>query len=96
MQRKVISLEVEVEEIYEYQIDPDKIEKKLTELEDRSRRNDLRIDGVAEESGESWDNCERKLKEIFMGKLELENDIISERAHRAKKANIERSIKHKQ
>ena len=87
MQRKFGSLEEKVEEIYDYQIEPDEVEKKLTDLEDRSRRNNLRIDGVAEENGESWDDCERKVKEIFMEKLELENDIIIiERAHRAKKS----------
>ena len=54
------------------------------DLEDRYRRNNLKIDGVAEENGETWDNCEQKVKEIFMDKLELENDIIIGRAHRAK------------
>ena len=49
MQRKVSSLEEKVEEIYDYQIDPGKVEKKLTDLEDPSRRNNIRIDGVAEE-----------------------------------------------
>ena len=87
MQRKVSSLEdKKVEEIYDYQIDPDKVEKKLTDLEDRSRRSNLRIDGVAEEIGESWDDCEQKVKEIFMDKLDLVNSIIIERAHRAKKS----------
>ena len=37
MQRKVSSLEEKVEEIYDYQIDPDEVEKKLTELVDRFR-----------------------------------------------------------
>ena len=73
MQGKVSSLEEKVEEIYCYQIDPDEVEKKLTDLEDHSRRNNLQIDGVAEENGESWDDCERKVKKIF----------IIERAHRA-------------
>ena len=87
MQRKVSSLEdKKVEEIYDYQIDPDKVEKKLTDLEDRSRRSNLRIDGVAEEIGESWDDCEQKVKEIFMDKLDLVNSIIIERTHRAKKS----------
>ena len=86
MHRKVSSLQEKVEEIYDYQIDPDEVQKKLTDLEDRSRRNNLRIDGVEEENGESWDDCERKVKEIFMNKLELENDIIIERAHRAGKS----------
>ena len=92
MHRKVSSLEEKVEEIYDYQIDPDEAQKKLTDLEDRSRTNNLRIDGVEEENGESWDDCERKVKEIFMNKLELENDIIIERAHRAGQANMARRI----
>ena len=53
MQRKVGSLEEKVEEIYDYQIDPDEVEKKLMDLEDRSRgNNNLQIDGVAEELGQ--------------------------------------------
>ena len=51
MQRKVGSFEEKIDEIYDYQIDPDEVEKKLTDLEDRSRRNNLRIDRVAEENG---------------------------------------------
>ena len=86
MHRKGSSLEKKVEEIYDYQIDPGEVEKKFTDLEDRPRRNNLRIDGVAEENDESWDNCKRKVKEIFMDKLELESDIIIERAHRARKS----------
>ena len=86
VQKKVGSLEEKVEEIYDYQIDPDEVEKKLADLENHSRRNNLRIDGVAEENGEGWGNCERKVKEILMDKLELENDIIIiERVHRVKK-----------
>ena len=44
--------------------------------------------GLQNENGESWDNCEQKVKENFMDKLELENNIIIERAHRAKKKQI--------
>ena len=84
--RVVGSLGEKVEEIYDYQINADKVEKKHTDLEDCSRRNNLRIDRVAEENGESWEDCERKVKEIFMDKLELENYIIIERAHRARKS----------
>ena len=49
----------DLKEIYEYQIDPDyvndsltDIRNKLTELEDRSRGNNIRIDGITEEPGE--------------------------------------------
>ena len=31
------------------------IRNKLTELEDRSRRNNIQIDGIAEEPGETWE-----------------------------------------
>ena len=37
MQRKVSCSEKKVEEIYDYQKDPDDVEKKLTDFEDRSR-----------------------------------------------------------
>ena len=53
MKRKISSLEDKVEEIYDYQIDPDKVEEKLINLEDRSRKNSLWIDGVVEENGEN-------------------------------------------
>ena len=80
MRRDVSSLEQNVEEIYDYEIDPGEVEEKLTDLEDRSRRNNLRIDGVTEEKGQIWGDCEQKGKGIFMGKLELQNDIITEEA----------------
>ena len=41
MQRKVSRSEEKVEDIYDYQIDPDKVEKKLTDLEDCSKRNNI-------------------------------------------------------
>ena len=41
MLMKVISLEEKVVEIYGYQIDPAEVEKKLTDLEDCSRRNKI-------------------------------------------------------
>ena len=92
MQRKVSSLGEKVEEIYYYQIDPDEVEKKFTDFEDRSRRNNLRIDEVAEENGESWDDCEQKAKEILMEKLELETILLLKELIELKKANMARRI----
>ena len=50
----------DLKEIYEHQIDPDyvndsltDIRNKLTELEDRSRGRNVRIDGIAEEPRET-------------------------------------------
>ena len=38
--------------IQEFQIDPKYVQDKLTELEDRSRRNNVRINGIKETKGE--------------------------------------------
>ena len=87
MQRKASSLEEKVEEIYDYQKELDKVGKKLTDLEDRSRRKNLQVDGTAAETYERQDNCKQKMKEIFMDNLELNTDI-TERAHIAKERSI--------
>ena len=51
-------------EMYDYQIDPDyvddslsELQEKISEMEERSRRNNIRVDGVTEEKGETWENC---------------------------------------
>ena len=41
-------LDSDIQEIYEYQIDPKYVQDKLTESEDRFRRNNIRIDGIKE------------------------------------------------
>ena len=55
----------------------------MVDLEDRSRRLNLRIDGVTERKGVTWEQCEEKTHNIFKGKLGLENSDI-ERAHHSK------------
>ena len=72
-------------EIYERQLDPAYVHNKLVDLEDRSRRNNLRIDGIKEKVGESWEDCEAEVEKLFREKLDIEDRIIIERAHRAKK-----------
>ena len=61
----------DMKEITEDLLDSDKVSSKLIELEDRSRRNNLRIDGIAEDQNESWHECEEKLLEVIKGKLEI-------------------------
>ena len=68
MQVKLSSSEEKVEEIYDYQIDTDEVEKKNLLIENHSRRNNLLINGVSEENGESWYGCKQKLKEFLMDK----------------------------
>ena len=42
-----------VDEIYDCQVDPEYVTNKLFDLEDRSRRNNLRIDGISESRNET-------------------------------------------
>ena len=51
-------------------------------LEDRSRRNNLRVDGLYENEGENWQQTEEKVKKLFKEKLCIERNIEIERAHR--------------
>ena len=45
---------MELKEFYNNQIDPEYIYSKLIDLEDRSRRCNLRIDGVTGRKGKTW------------------------------------------
>ena len=83
-------LKEDLKEIYEYQIDPDyvndslaDIRNKLNEHEDRPGRNNIQIDGIAEEPGETWEECERKVHCLLSEELDI-NDVVIERAHRVK------------
>ncbi|XP_012565504.2 uncharacterized protein LOC105849638 [Hydra vulgaris] len=57
------------------------IKEKQRNLEDRSRRNNLRIDEIDENGHESWGDSEEKIHTFFWQKLGLKN-IDIERAHR--------------
>ena len=76
-------MDTELEEFYKNQIDPEYVCNNLIDLEDRSRRYNLRTDGVTERKGETWEQCEEEIQNIFKKKLGLENNDI-ERAHRSK------------
>ena len=92
IEKKVEKLETEldnfehkVQGIWDYQIDPDYIQYKLVELEDRSRQNNIRIDRIEEAEGETWEISETKATKVFKEKLGIEKEIIIERAHRTKR-----------
>lgn len=56
-------------------------EEKMSELEDRSRRNNLRFENIEEEESESWETSEEKVQSVIEN-LGIEETIIIERAHR--------------
>ena len=58
---------------------------KLIKLGDRSQRNNIRIDGIKEEEGKTWEISEAKVTKVFKEKLGIEKEIIIERAHRTKR-----------
>ena len=54
--QKVEKLQEQVNELWDYQEDPARLEfteRKVVVLEDRSRRNNLRIDGISEKKNET-------------------------------------------
>ena len=83
--------------MYEYQLDPGFIEDKLINLEDRSRRNNLRVDCIKERPNETWEDSEKELDIRFKESLGIEEEVVIERAHRvktdkSKKGNTPRTV----
>ena len=81
------------EDINELWEDNDQLCERLRDLEDTSRRDNLRIDGIAEVGNETWEQTEEILQNLFKEKLQLES-ISVERAHRVgdKENNNKRTI----
>ena len=65
----------------------EELEEKMSDLEDRKRRNNLRVDGIKEHEGETEEQLEEKIKNIIKEKLEIEDDIEIERIHRTGRYN---------
>ena len=75
--------EVKLDEITEDFVT--KTKKKLADVEDRSRRNNLRFHGFQEETNETWEEGESILTNFVKEKLGIEEDILIERVHRTGK-----------
>ena len=87
-EKKVEKLQEHINELWDYQVDPERLEfteRKVVKLEDRSRRNNLRIDGITEKENETWDECEQEVQSLIKDKLGIAENIVIERAHRIKK-----------
>ena len=53
----------------------DQQKNKAEYLENQSRRNNLRLDGIAEVHGETWEVTESLVKDALKDKLEITEDI---------------------
>ena len=62
VKKEIKNLKTEVKAIEDDLLNADEVSAKLVELEDRSRRNNLRIDGIKEEPNKTWEACEKKSK----------------------------------
>ena len=52
---------------------------------DRSRRNNIRVDGIEEDENKTWENTENKLSSFLYIKLEITDELYIERAHRVRR-----------
>ena len=64
-------------------LDNTEIKEKLVDLEDRSRRNNLRINGIEEDEKETSEVLEQKINKLIKEDLEINKDITIERMHRS-------------
>ena len=62
-------------------LDPTFVMEKLTEIDDRSRQNNVRFDGIPETSNETWESCEEEVIQIIKNKLGITDDIEVDRCH---------------
>ena len=61
------------------------LKEQLRIQEDRSRRNNIRVDGIEEDENETWENTENKLRSFLYDKLEITDGLYIERAHRVRR-----------
>ena len=73
VEENMCKVKEDLKEIYEYQIDPDNI----------------RIDGIADEPGETWEECKRRVQRSLSEEFDI-NNLVIERAHRAKSYSLEK------
>ena len=92
IKRNLFSLKKDIEVI---QTTKQSWDLKLVDLEDRSRRNNLRINEIKEGKNETWEECEERVNCFLEEKLDMDtSNIWIERAHRVgeKKHGQERHI----
>ena len=56
-------------------LDPNEVPKKITELKDRSRRNNLHFNGLTEDPNKTWDDCEQKLQDVLLNNSNIDGYI---------------------
>ena len=71
-------------------LSPNDTASRLDYLEDQSRRNNLRVDGLPEDECENWEKTSRKVTLLVKDKLGIPGTISIERAHRVGRQQADR------
>ena len=87
VKKDITKLENNIKSIEKDLLDPDDVSAKLVELEDRSRRNNLRIDGLRETPNETWKTFEEKVQEVLKNNLGFATEVEIDRYHSFKSHN---------
>ena len=82
LDKNVVAIQSVSNQIADIKTSLDKCCNKTTDLENRSRRNNLRITGIPEKQHETWEESEAQVKSILKEKLGLASEPRIERAHR--------------
>ena len=82
IKENINQVQTNLQHIEDDMLDPDYVMEKLIELEDRSRRNNLQIDGISKVSHETWEMCEDSIKDLIKTNLEINDEIEIDRCHR--------------
>ena len=81
VKKNISKLENNIKSIEKDLLDPDDVSAKLVELEDRSRINNLRIDGIQELPNETWKTCEEKFQDVLKNNLGFATEVEIDRCH---------------
>ena len=82
LQEKFNKVKEDVTYMNDYIKDEENIRNKLEELEDCSRQNNIRIDGIKGHNEESREECEKRVHSMLKERLDIESVEIK-RTHRA-------------
>ena len=85
------NVQTDLAEIEDDLLDPTFVVENLTELENRSRRNNVRIDDMPERPNETMKNCKEEVRKIIRNKLDVTDDIEIDRCPRMGKFHRNKS-----
>lgn len=68
-------LKEKVQEVYEYQSNPDQWRVKLVQREDRLRICNLKMDGIPERPIETWEQCKEEVTDMKLNIVGIEEEV---------------------